>query len=170
MTVSSSRTVPPVRKVRTPKGRASTSPTVSVDFRDTPEYRFKCQAEDTLSALRDAALEVVWESREIGPHRVLCAIGKMEGGTERVLMAFVANGQGEFIARIGPLDPDGVMWLSTTMAAAYEQSRHRTLLDAVDAARAEAVERHAWTANSYDAVQAAYAANPRQPMCEHCGR
>ncbi|MGW0844129.1 hypothetical protein ACWD26_29130 [Streptomyces sp. NPDC002787] len=149
---------------------AAAAPARPVPFRETPEYRFKCQAEETCQQLRETAEHVDFEHREVGPHRIFCAIAKMADGSERILQAFVTNPRGEFIAIVGPLDVEGVMWLSRTMAKAVEQSRHRTLLDAVDEAHAEAVERGAWTADSYDAVQAAYADNPRTPACEHCGR
>lgn len=159
---------PAARGSRTRKD--ATTPTVVVPFRDTAEYRFKCQAEDTVTALRSAALDVVHELRTVGPHVEFCFIAKMPDGSERVLSVFVANGNGELIAHVTPLDAEGVMWLSTTLAKDHEQARHRTLLDAVDACRAEAVDRGAWTATTYDEVQAAYAANPRTPACEHCGR
>ncbi|MER6687465.1 hypothetical protein [Streptomyces olivaceoviridis] len=156
------------RTTRQPRARAAAP--APVPFRETPEYRFKCQAEETSAQLHQAATRVDLEFREVGPHRIFCAVAKVADGSERILQAFVANPEGEFIAIVGPLDTEGVMWLSRTMAKAVEQSRHRTLLDAVDEAHAEAVERGAWTADSYDAVQDAYAANPRTPACEHCGR
>lgn len=158
---------------RTRKGSrkaATAAPKVTVPFRETPEYRFKCHAEEASKALREAAAAVVFEFREVGPHRVFCSIGQMADGSERILMAFVTNSRDEIIATVGPLDTEGIMWLSRTSAEAYEQSRHRTLLAAVDQARAEAVERGVWTAGSQDEVLAAYAAHPRTPACEHCGR
>lgn len=165
--------MPVTPKPRTTRSRSkagAATPTTPLPFRETPEYRFKCQAEDTHQQLSEEAERVDFEFREVGPHSIFCAVAKMADKSERILHAFVTNPRCEFIVTVGPLDVEGVMWLSRTMAKAVEQSRHRTLLDAVDEAHAEAVERGAWTADSYDAVQAAYAANPRIPACEHCGR
>ncbi|MFE2991410.1 hypothetical protein [Streptomyces sp. NPDC059262] len=145
-------------------------PNQTVPFVKKQAYQFKCQAEEAHTTIAQAAerRETAW--RPIGAEQMHCHVAFMPDGTERLLLVVVANPAGSIVALIGPLDPNGSMWLATTTAEAYENSIHADVLSACAAARTEATERGAWTATEQAAVYAAYAANPRRPVCEHCGR
>lgn len=120
---------------------------------------------------RRTGTEQVMEHRTVGTGPVFCAIGKRADGGEVLLLAMVFNPHGEMVAIVGPTDADGILWRHRTMREhSVEVTRHASLLDAVEGARLEAAERGAWDATNYDAVTATYAANPRKPPCEACGR
>ncbi|MFD7205930.1 hypothetical protein [Streptomyces sp. NPDC059893] len=145
-------------------------PNQTVPFVETQAYKFKCQAEEAHTSIAQAAVRRETGWRPIGTEQMFCHVAVMPDGTERLLLVVVANPAGSIVALLGPLDRNGSMWLATTTAGTYENSIHADVLSARAAARTEATERGAWAAAEQDEVYAAYAANPRRPLCEHCGR
>ncbi|WP_369380498.1 hypothetical protein [Streptomyces sp. cg36] len=132
----------------------------------------KNRSEDAVAAREaDCVSTRIDFHHEVDGRAVLARMGTRADGTETVLHVHVMNPDNWMVGTIAPLDKDGGLWLArTTHPDTVELSKHATPADAVDHIKLDAEERGAWAATTMEELDAAWLANPRTPLCEHCGR